>query len=201
MNFYQPYQPCLALAQKLFAYSLTSLFLLLACNSSIGQSPPDSNLVHWSATRKLTVDDFGIKIQNGDASPCFAQYSVGYQVGGFDFLRKNFNQKVSNYMIKSASWIDTTGDVSTLLRYQQTLFDLCEIYTRRFRKALKENRKKILTGTDFIEALNEQIMTDFANRRLLFEQETNSGLLPDRHRLWEIQIRKELDELEEFARK
>jgi hypothetical protein len=176
------------------------LVMLLPFSSSFGQGSVDANLIFWSASRKLTSDDFGIKTRNEKTISSFAQYSMDYRVGGFDFLTKNFNNKVSNYMIKSASWIDTTGDVASLLRYQQTCFDLCEIYARQFRKALKENRKKILTGTDFIDKLYPQIMTDFANRRLLFERETNSGLLPGQHKLWEIQIKKELDELNEFER-
>jgi len=69
-------------------------------------------------------------------------------------MRKNFNNKVRNCFIKSTSWIDTTTNVSNSLRYQQTLFNICEIYTRKFRKELKENRKKIVSGTQFADKLN-----------------------------------------------
>lgn len=82
-------------------------------------------------------------------------------------------------MIKSASTIDTIADVSKSLRYQQTLFDICEIFTRQFRKALKENRKKIASGVEFIEELNQQAMSDFANRRVLYDKKTSFGTLND----------------------
>lgn len=174
-------------------------FLVIIINSTValGQTG-NGNLVFWSATKKLTVEDFGIKVRN-ENSPSFAQFSVDYQVTGFDFLTKNFNKKVRNYVIVSASWIDTTSNVLESLRYQQTLFDLCEIYTRQFRKELKENRKKIASGTQFVEELNQKIMTEFTNRRVVYDIETNYGLLTDKQLNWENQIQKQLEELKDYA--
>ncbi|NLN95810.1 MAG: hypothetical protein GX128_06550 [Bacteroidales bacterium] len=174
-------------------------FLVIIINSTIalGQTG-NGNLVFWSATKKLTVEDFGIKVRN-ENNPSFAQFSVEYQVNGFDFLTKNFNKKVRNYVIVSASWIDTTNNVLESLRYQQTLFDLCEIYTRQFRKELKENRKKIASGIHVVEELHQKIMTEFANRRVVYDIETNYGLLTDKQLNWENQIQKQLEELKDYA--
>lgn len=174
----------------LFSFSTTTL---------LAQNVTDDNLVFWSSSRKLTVNDFGIKTRNNETSPSFAQFSVDYKVGGFDFMTKNFNKKVRNYLIKSASTIDTTSNVSVSLRYQQTLFDLCEIYTRHFRKALKENRKKIAPGTQFIDGLNQKAMTDFTNRRVQYDRETNFGTITEKQIEWETKIKKELTDLSEFA--
>ncbi len=164
-----------------------------------GQTTSNDNLVFWSSTRKLTINDFGIKTKNKETIASFGQFSVDYKVTGLDVITKNFNKKVRNYLIKSASWIDATTDVSAPLRYQQTLFDLCEIYTRQFRKALKENRKKIAFGTQFVEGLNQKAMTDFANRRVLYDKETNFGAISDKQIEWESQIQKELNNLNEFV--
>ncbi len=174
-------------------------FLILIINSifTFGQTG-QGNLVLWNATKKLTADDFGIKVSN-ENSTSFAQFSVDYQVNGFDFMTKNFNKKVRNYMIVSASWIDTTSNVLESLRYQQTLFDICEIYTRQFRRELKENRRKIASGTQFIDELNQKIMTDFTNRRVIYDRDTNYGLVTDKQLFWENQIQKELEELNEYA--
>lgn len=175
------------------------IFLFLPFNCVFGQAVPDDNLVFWSSTRKLTVDDFEIKTKTGETGPSFAQFSIDYKVYGYDFMTKNFNKKVRNYLIKSASWIDSSTDVSISLRYQQTLFDISEIYTRQFRKSLKENRKKIASGTQFIEGLDQKAMTDFSNRRVGYDRETNFGRNLDKQIEWETQIQKELNELKEFA--
>ena len=48
----------------------------------------------WSSTRKLTVNDFGIKIKGTQTNASYAQFIMGYQVNGFDMFAKNFNRKV-----------------------------------------------------------------------------------------------------------
>lgn len=125
--------------ETVFSYFLFLLFFIVA----FGQTNPSDNYLSWSSTRKLTIEDFVIKTANLQTTPSFAQFNVDYHVSGFDFMAKNFKKKVHNYIIKSASWIDTTFNVVQSLKYQQTLFDICEIYTRRFRKELKDNRKKL----------------------------------------------------------
>ncbi len=174
------------------------LFTIFSSTITIGQVSND-NYIFWSSTKKLTSDDFGIKTRNGETNPSFAQFSVDYQVNGFDFMTKNFNKKVRNYLIKSASWIDTTTNVSVSLRYQQTLFDICEIYTRQFRKSLKENRKKIANGLQIVEEMNQKAMTDFSNRRVVYDRETNFGTIQEKQNEWELQIQKELYDLKEFS--
>lgn len=103
---------------------LITLICLLT-SYAYGQNSHDN--LQWSATYKLTLDDFSIKTRSNETTSSFAQFSVDYEVGGFDFLTKNFNKKVHNYMIKTASWIDTTTNINQSLLYQQTLFDICEI--------------------------------------------------------------------------
>jgi hypothetical protein len=120
--------------------------LVLIMNTSISQQR-DDNYLSWSSVHKLTVNDFIIKTTYLQTSPSFAQFFLGFGINGFDAFTKNFNKKVHNYFIKSASWIDTTYNTATTLRYQQTLFDISEIYARRFRNELIENRKKIIYGT------------------------------------------------------
>jgi hypothetical protein len=173
-------------------------FLLLT-NSAFGQSAPVENYLLWSPTRKLTTDDFAIKTKQRPTNPSFAQYTIDVDVHGFDFLTRNFNKKVRNYFIKSASWIDTTADTALLLRYQQTLFDLCEVYTRRFRKELTVNRRKIVGGMDFVKIQNAKTLTEFSQRRIAYDTETGFGSDEEKQVVWKIRIEKELSELKDFA--
>ena len=77
-----------------------SILLIITVSSSFSQTILDDNLIFWSSNKKLTVDDFGIKTKNTETFLSFAQFSVDYQVSGFDFMRKNFNNKVRNCFIK-----------------------------------------------------------------------------------------------------
>jgi hypothetical protein len=178
-------------------FSLILSFLLVV-SISFCQTSTD-NFIYWSSIRKLTLNDFGIKTKGSKTTPSFAQFTLDYEVNGFDCFTKNFNRKVHNYFIKSASWIDTTHDATATLKYQQTLFDISEIYARHFRKALKENRKKIVSGVHFLNELNARIMTEFSKRRMSYELETNTGEELQIQADWETQIQKELDVLKEFS--
>ncbi|NCA85127.1 MAG: hypothetical protein EOM83_06060 [Clostridia bacterium] len=177
---------------------LLAIFMILSSSVVFGQTNND-NYVFWSPSKKLTVDDFGIKTKNSETVASFAQFSIDYQIRGFDFMTKNFNKKVRNYLIKSAPIIDTTTDVSISLRYQQTLFDISEIYTRQFRKALRENRKKLASGFQIAEDLNQKAITDFSNRRVIYDRDTNFGTIQDKQLEWDLQIQNELEELKEYA--
>jgi hypothetical protein len=173
-------------------------FFIFLTASFTGFAQSNEDYLYWSAARKLNVNDFAIKTGNG-ATTCFAQFYFSYEVNGADFMTKNFNKKVHNCIIRSASWIDTTHDIKNSLRYQQTLFDLAEVYTRHFRKDLKDNRKKLLKGTDFVKQLNTKQVTDFSKRRIDYDAETQSGTNKLMQERWEALIQLELDQLKEFA--
>jgi hypothetical protein len=184
---------------KTIRYLFACLSILFLSECACAQPAPGNDYLSWSATRKLAVEDFLIRKKPGDGFSSAAQFSVQFDLQGFAFLKRNFNRSVHNYFIKSASWIDTSFDTATSLRYQQTLFDICEIYTRRFRHDLKANRKRLAGKNDLINELNAKAMSDFAKRRMLYDDETGSGSNAGKQLEWEMQIRKELDELKDFA--
>jgi hypothetical protein len=175
---------------------LTIIFMIGFLTNGFSQDNPDFLL--WNSSHKLTINDFGIKKNDSKSGLSFAQFSIDFSVNGFDFMTKNFNKKVKNEIIKSASWIDTTQFVELSLRYQQTLFDISEIYVRRFRKELRDNRKQIAKGLNIVQEINSKISSDFAKRRLEYDSETDSGANDEKQLFWEEQVKKELLELSEF---
>ena len=152
----------------------------------------------WDSNRKLTLSDFSIK-NSEDEMLSYGQYVIDSNIKGFDFLVKDFNKKVRNYFIKSASWINPNFQVEKSLRYQQTLFDLSEIYAREFRKNLKNRRREIIKGFGILEELNQKATTDFSKRRLQYDNDTKYGTIEEKQIEWEKQILKELNEYKEFA--
>jgi hypothetical protein len=174
------------------------LFIFLTASITV-LAQSNGEYLYWSATHKLTVSDFAIKTSDGKAGTSAAQYNFSYEVNGLDFMTKNFNKKVHNCILRSASWIDTTYDVSVSLRYQQTLFDLAEIYARHFRRDLRDNRKKLLKSTDFVKELSTKSMTDFSKRQIEYISDTQFGTNPVMQQAWEQRIQQELEGLKEFA--
>jgi len=44
-------------------------------------------------------------------------------------------------------------------------------------------------------------MTEFSNRRIIYDRETKFGTIEEKQQEWELQINKELIELKEYERK
>lgn len=178
--------------------SILRIICLLFFSFQIVKAQINNNEFIWSANKKLTVDDFYIKTKNSETSTSFAQFSFEYQINGFNFLTKNFNKKVRNCMLRNASWIDTTYSIPQSILYQQTLFDIAEIYARKFRKSLKESKKQIIKGVDITNRINQSIMSEFSKRRIEYDRQTNSGTIIEKQKEWEELIKKELEELSNF---
>lgn len=178
---------------KVFSTIIMTICLAL---TSVAQDNPDYLL--WDSSHKLTIDDFGIKKDNSNSGLSYAQYYIEQTVSGLDFMTKKFNKKVKNCMIKSASWIDTTQNVEYSLKYQQTLFDIAEIYTRKFRKELQENRKQISKGLSIVNDLNSKMTAELSKRRMQYDSETNFGLDSEKQIVWDQQIAQELQDLAEY---
>lgn len=178
---------------------LTVLILPLLTRAQ--QDVSDSNYIYWSSERRLTKQDFHIVISNTGNGYSFGQFGCEYSINPvFGWrLPRDYKNKIRGYFIKSASWIDTSYDVNTSLRYQQTLFDLSEVYVRQFRKSVFDNRKQILKGKTGIKKLNSDAMTDFAKRRIQYDTSTNFATKPDMQMHWERVIATELDGLKEFS--
>lgn len=175
------------------------LLLVLALYATASYGQDNSGELLWSPDHKLGVADFGIRNQGANAQLSFAQFSLSYSVRGFDFLSRKFNKKIRNVLIPAASWIDTTRMVPISLRYQQTLFDLGEIYARQFRKKLADNRKQIAKGTDVVRAWDTEIAAALSKRRLQYDLETHSGTDEIRQKQWEDTIAEELTALDAYA--
>lgn len=179
---------------------LTIITFLIVSNAFSQKASADSNYIFWSKDRRLNKDDFKIKVAHVASTYSYAQYSFDYKINSALFgLPKDYKKKIRNYFIKSASWIDTTYSVTSSIKYQQTLFDLAEIYVREFRKSIYANRKKMAWGKLKIDELNAEAMTAFSNRRVKYDFDTDFGTNAVKKREWEILIANELDDLKDFS--
>ena len=173
--------------------------LFLLCSNIFAQQLHEGQL-RWSSTRKLVESDFKIKVSSIKNTPIFSQFTIGHTIGGLDFFRKNFNQKIDNIFLGDASWIENTGNynIEELIAYQQIQFDIAEITARKFRKKILENKSKIANGIDFVNKMSQDIMTEFSKQRLLLEKETESGTNKEILKQWQEKVALELLELDEF---
>ena len=168
-------------------------------NLIFGQNLQDGQK-RWSSDQKLTIADFKIKISDENNDVVFSQFMISHAIGGFDFMKRNLNQKIKNIFLGNASWIDTTkvAEIQKQIDFQQMQFDLAEIHARKFRKRALENKKKIAKGFDIINQINNEIMSEFSETRLQLVKETESGQNNEKIEEWKEKITAELKKLYEF---
>lgn len=182
--------------KKMISGFLIALFCL---NFGVAQNLQDGQK-RWSSEDKLTVDDFKIKIADEKSDLVFSQFAINYEIGGFDFFTKNLNQKVHNIFLGNASWIDTTKieAVDKQIEYQQSQFDIAEIYTRKFRREVLKNKTELIKGFEIVKQIDNKIMAGLSEERLRFIKETENGNNLAKLQEWREKIAFELEDLNEF---
>ncbi len=181
---------------RMFLGLLVSIFCL---NLSVGQNLQDGQK-RWSSEDKLIITDFKIKISNENNDAVYSQFMISHAIGGFDFMKRNLNQKIENIFLGNASWIDTTKivDIERYINFQQMQFDLSEVNARKFRKRVLKQKSKISKGFDIVNQINNEIMAEFSESRLKLMRETESGRNEQKVAEWKDKIATDLTELNEF---
>ena len=192
-------------AHKLRKTEMKRIFLriilsVICLNFSFGQELQEGQK-RWSSDSKLTIDDFKIKISDENNDVVFSQFMIYHSIGGFDFMKRNLNQKIGTIFLGNASWIDTTkiASIDKHIDFQQMQFDLAEIQARKFRKQVLKDKRKIAKGFDIVNEINNDIMAEFSEIRLDLMKETESGRNEQKVAEWKEKIAAELRELDEFS--
>ncbi|MBI6118626.1 hypothetical protein [Salegentibacter maritimus] len=175
------------------------IVIIGSLNQTFGQRLQEGQ-IQWDSEKRLSIEDFKIKMDDKNNDAVFSQFMISHEIGGFDFMRRNLNQTIENIFIGNASWIDTTkiANIKKQIDFQQMQFDLAEIHARKFRKRVLENKNKIIKGFDIINQINNNIMTEFSEYRLLLVKETEAGRNIKKIEEWKERISTELNDLDEF---
>lgn len=184
---------------QLKKHFLTIIMCIACYNLSFAQKLQEGQK-RWSASSKLTINDFKIKISDQGNEAVYSQFIITHAIGGLDFLKRNLNQKIENLFLGNASWIDTTKtkSIDKYINFQQLQFDLAEIQARKFRKRLFKEKRKISKGFDIVNKINNEIMAEFSEIRLKLIQETKSGTDNKKTTEWKDKITSKLKAMNQF---
>lgn len=179
---------------KLMKLLYTLLFFLLSLTTAFGQAATD--FVPWSATRRLTVQDFGVKLKKESIGQAEFQLTTETRTNLYTKQKRTI---VRNGLVRSKSGINPAHNVAQQLRFQQTLFDITEIYARKLRQLLPATPTDTPTPTAQKTDPAAQMIAAAAKRRQQYRLETANSTLAAKQAQWEKTIRKELTALREFA--
>lgn len=158
--------------------------------------------IEWTATRKLTWEDFKGAPKSASNTNAAAQTYCGF---GFQTNRVTMFNKAKIFTLNSfttnLSWVRPDQKYRTdLLEHEQGHFDLCEIYTRQLRKKLEEKKLTAFNLNTDANVIFKQIYASYLERQEQYEKETQYGIDRKKQMEWTIIISEELNELNSYTK-
>jgi len=163
--------------------------------------------IDWSESYQLQFSDFqssATQISGGNIyslqSGSSTDFSFAMTNAEFMFT-KNFNSKVNCRFKRGAASLVSPDSVSAidLLNFSRFDFDLTELYARKFRKKLYEE-KAAFSNISFFRPIYDEIDKEFSERRTMAGKQTDLG--KNKEKLIELhqEVLKEIQTLSDFCK-
>lgn len=168
---------------------------LLLSVSLLVHNGSDEKTISWSAERKLTWDDFKIRPDANATNAALTTSNVGFKYS-YDG-QKGFKYSITCVFDKNSSW----GRIKTdyILAHEQAHFDIAEIYARKLYKEMKAYTFNSAKAQQEIPAIYRKTMKELADRQQEYDRESDYSRNKEEQANWLAKIRKELDELKDYA--
>jgi len=165
------------------------------------------NQIDWDGKYQLQLSDFLSKetqIGNVDIyslnTASYIDFFFNMTTGEFMFT-KNFNPKVNCSFKRDAAYLIAPDSLTAinLLNFAQYEFDLSELYARKFRKNLYEN-KDAFSDVSFYKPIFDEIMKEYTERHSKASKETDLGKDKEKLVAFHEEVLKEIQELSYFCK-
>lgn len=165
------------------------------------------SVIDWSDDYELHLSDFQSSAsQIGGTAITSLQAPLGiefqFYMSRIEFMMtKNFNSKVACAFNRSAMSLVATDSVSAmnLLAFAQYQFDLSELYARKFRKKIFEE-KNAFSGINFCKPLHEEMTRELTERNTIAGKLTDLGRNRQALKQLHDEVIKEIATLPDFCK-
>jgi hypothetical protein len=158
--------------------------------------------IEWSASRKLTWEDFKGNPKSISNSNVAAQTycGFGFQTNYVTVLTKA-KIFVTTTFTCNLSWVrPDQKNRADLLEHEQGHFDLCEVYARQLRKKLQEEKLTVFNLNTDANIIFKNVYALYLDRQELYEKETKYGLDKQKQNEWRMTINNELNGLSSYTK-
>jgi hypothetical protein len=170
---------------------ITYLFTFLV---SIIAGTEQLNLVDWTASRKLTWDDFKASPDPTSTNAALTNSSINVEFG-YDDQELQFTIKCR--FDKAKSWVRVR--TNEILAHEQGHFDMAELHARKLNKALKVYRFNPKTVSEDVNRIYDSVMTMHHTAQSEYDKETDFSRNKEKQVLWQKKIAEDLQQLKAFA--
>jgi hypothetical protein len=187
---------------KKLSFLLLSLFLIQCSAGKLAethQTYSQNDYLYWSDTRKLSWDDFkGVPAGSSDYNSNELYMSIPSSVDKNLFGAPTLTSLC--VFDKRHSWVNKNVANDELLLYDQTLFDIHEVYARRLRKTFLETAFGLNDFKEKYQDMTEKNNNDLLNRIEEFKRGSNLGQNKKSLLEWVANIKNELQDLNQFKK-
>lgn len=165
------------------------------------------NVIEWDENYTLQFSDFqskATKIGEGSTYTLHSSATMdfAFYMNAYEFmLTKNFNSKVKCTFTRDAAYIiapDNTTAASLLL-FAQYEFDLQELYARKFRKRIFEE-KGAFSSVNFLQPIYDSLQKELVVRHAYAGRVTDIGIKEAELIPLHNAVKQEIRELAEFCK-
>lgn len=180
-----------------------SLVVVLSSNSIFSQ-----NIIDWDSEYKLKFSDYQSSateidsLSNSYMINSGVQMNFSFAMSGYEFMfTKNFNSKVQTVFFRDQASIVASNMeiVERLVDFGQYEFDLNELYSRKLRKALYEN-KGAFSSVDFFKPIYDSLRASMSKRHTVVGKESDIGNKVEILRSAQQKVLNEIKNLSDFCR-
>ena len=178
-----------------------AILLAIVCNVK-GQ-----NTIEWDGNYQLKLSDFQSTATQIGGTYIYSLNTVSsfdfsfYMSSGEFMFTKNFNSKVNcSFNRNAASLVAPDSLIATdLLSFARYQFDLSELYARKFRKRLFEE-KGAFSNVNFFRPIYDEIQREFNERQTIAMKATDLGRDKEKLRQIHQDVLAEIAQLANFCK-
>jgi hypothetical protein len=166
-----------------FAFLLTAL-------TGIEQA----NLIDWTASRKLSWDDFKAPPDPASTNAALTSSSINVEFGYDD---EELQYTIKCRFDKNKSWVRIRNN--TILLHEQGHFDIAELHARKLNQALKTYQFNAKTVSDDVNRIYDSVMSLHHTAQNGYDKETDFSRNKEKQEIWLKKIATDLQLLKLYA--
>jgi hypothetical protein len=154
----------------------------------------DEELLDWSASRKLTWNDYKASPEPGSDA---AASTTSYLAIEYNITSNSFGYKIQSRFSKTRSW--GLHKTNYILSHEQGHFDIAEIFARKLNKEMSEYRFNKRTYQQDLKKIYQDILDEKEKMQNDYDKETNHSIKKEKQAEWLKKIAKMLEENADYA--
>lgn len=154
--------------------------------------PQSSDTIHWSS-EGLIWDNFVATPPPNPLSVSRLNFFIEYNFGSKNSPINMMRFKVENYMNKQNSWVNPEYKNNLTLQYNQTIFNIAELYSRKLQYAFNRTTVNIMNLQNQADSIYYKYFFNCLDEISRFQVHSNYGLNVDQIKYWDDSIKNELE--------